>query len=229
MRIAWWDYPVVVDLSGLTIRAGAKAYLDHDSSARVGEIDSMQIEGGVLKVSGVISSVSPEAKAVVADADNGYSWQASIGATALRTDFVDKGETVKVNGREIVGPVKVIRKASLTEVSFVGNGADDSTAARIAANAAPKGDSDMDFTSWLKDRGIEAAGLAEAQRAELQAEYDAELRPPMPPTPAPRRPRPTLPPRRPRPTPTSRSRLTAWPRFAPTPPRRRSGSSPSRN
>src|SRR5690606_35978478 len=47
-----------------------------------------------------------------------------------------EGKTVTVNGREFAGPVNVARRSNLSEVSFVGNGADDQTSASIAAGAA---------------------------------------------------------------------------------------------
>jgi len=136
MAVGGWRFPVVVDLNGLTVRGGAKVYLDHDRSARVGHIEGLQVENGALRVSGVISSTSVAAKEVVADADNGYPWQASIGATVVDAEFVGEGKTVKVNGREVAGPVNVARRAVLSEVSFVGSGADDQTRASIAAGAA---------------------------------------------------------------------------------------------
>jgi len=136
MAVAGWRFPVVVDLNGLTVRGGAKVYLDHDRAARVGHIEGLQVEHGALRVSGVISSTSVAAKEVVADADNGYPWQASIGATVVDAEFVGEGKTVNVNGREVAGPVNVARRAVLSEVSFVGSGADDHTSASIAAGSA---------------------------------------------------------------------------------------------
>ena len=136
MAVAGWRFPVIVDLTGLTVRGGAKVYLEHSRTARVGHLDGIQVEHGALRVSGVISSTSQAAREVVADADNGYPWQASIGATVQDAEFVREGQTVTVNGREFAGPLNVARRAALTEVSFVGSGADDQTSASIAAKAA---------------------------------------------------------------------------------------------
>jgi hypothetical protein len=144
MVIAGWRFPVVVDLNGLAVRGGAKVYLDHDRTARVGHIDSLKTENGALQVSGLISSTSPSAREVTADADNGYPWQASIGASVADVEFVREGQTVNVNGREVAGPVNVARKSALVEVSFVGSGADDQTSAAIAAARAAKEKGTMD-------------------------------------------------------------------------------------
>jgi hypothetical protein len=144
MVISGWRFPVVVDLNGLAVRGGAKVYLEHDRTARVGHIDGLQTQNGALRVAGVISSTSQAAREVTADADNGYPWQASIGASVADVEFVREGQTVNVNGREVTGPVNVARKSALVEVSFVGSGADDQTSAAIAAARAAKERKTMD-------------------------------------------------------------------------------------
>ncbi len=156
--IAGWRFPVVVDLTGLTVRGGAKVYLDHDRAARVGHIDGIQVEHGGLRVSGVISSTTQAAREVAADADNGYPWQASIGASVREVEFVGEGKMVTVNGREFAGPVNVARRSALQEVSFVGNGADDQTSASIAAEAAKETEA-MDGSDKTKtvDGGVAGA------------------------------------------------------------------------
>jgi len=161
LAIAGWRFPVVVDLTGLTVRGGAKVYLDHDRGARVGHIDGIQVEHGGLRVSGVISSTTQAAREVVADADNGYPWQASIGAGVREVEFVAEGKTVTVNGREFAGPVNVARRAALQEVSFVGNGADDATSASIAAGIAGEKEN-MDGSDKTKTVDGSVAGGATA-------------------------------------------------------------------
>ena len=158
MAVGGWRFPVVVDLNGLTVRGGAKVYLDHDRAARVGHIEGLQVENGALRVSGMISSTSQAAREVVADADNGYPWQASIGATVIDAEFVGEGKTVNVNGREVAGPVNVARRAILSEVSFVGSGADDQTRASIAAGAAKE---NVAMETTQKTEGVETKTGAE--------------------------------------------------------------------
>jgi hypothetical protein len=176
MRVGFWRHPIVLDLAGLTLRAGAKIYLDHDRSARVGHVDAVENNGERLTVRGVVSSTSAAAQEVCADADNGYPWQASVGATVDAVDFIAEGSSVKVNGREIQGPANVARKSSLAEVSFVGNGADEHTSATIAATrAANQGDITMTFEQWLKAKGFEdSSKLSEAQHSALEAMWKAE-------------------------------------------------------
>jgi hypothetical protein len=180
LAIAGWRFPVVVDLTGLTVRGGAKVYLDHDRSARVGHIDGMQVEHGGLRVSGVISSTTQAAREVVADADNGYPWQASIGAGVREVEFVGEGKMVTVNGREFAGPVNVARRAALQEVSFVGNGADDQTSASIAAGiAGEKGIMDGSDKTKTVDGGVAGGAAAAGEGAKepvVQAPAGAALK-----------------------------------------------------
>ncbi|MBN2584865.1 MAG: hypothetical protein JXL80_17505 [Planctomycetes bacterium] len=157
LMLAGWRFPVVVDLDGLTVRGGAKVYLDHNRSSRVGHLEAANTISGRLQVTGVVSSTSAAAHEVVADADNGYPWQASIGASVQQVEFVSEGKSVTVNGREFAGPLNVARRSSLSEVSFVGNGADDQTSANIAAGGtgAAKEATHMDTVTNEKVEKVE--------------------------------------------------------------------------
>jgi len=76
------------------------------------------------------------AKEIVVSARNGFPWQASIGAAVEEFEFVKDKQKAIVNGREIIGPINVIRRATLGEISFVDLGADGQTSARVAASAS---------------------------------------------------------------------------------------------
>lgn len=79
---------------------------------------------------------TPPAQEVIATSENGFPWQASLGANADKVVFIPEGKTANANSREFKGPVYIARKSTLGEVSFVALGADDDTEARIAANQA---------------------------------------------------------------------------------------------
>ncbi|MBS3800900.1 MAG: hypothetical protein KGY40_07950 [Thioalkalivibrio sp.] len=82
-RISGWGGPVAVDLAGLTIaRQNAPIRLSHGT--RVGHADRISIEGGALAATGEISCTGPAAPELVADARNGFPWQASVGTTVER-------------------------------------------------------------------------------------------------------------------------------------------------
>ncbi|MBI1373651.1 MAG: hypothetical protein GC159_13055 [Phycisphaera sp.] len=134
MRIAGWRYPVVVDLAGMNIPSQARPIrFSHDPSSGVGHTDSIRVESGTLVATGLISRDTPAAREVVVSSKNGFPWQASIGSTVEEFEFVRDNQKVMVNGREYVGPVNVVRKSTLGEISFVDLGADGQTSISVAA------------------------------------------------------------------------------------------------
>ena len=136
MRIAAWRYPVVIDLAGLAIPAQSRPIrFSHDASAGVGHTDSIRIDSGQLVATGLISRDTAAAREVVVSSKNGFPWQASVGASVDEFEFVKEKQTVIVNGRELAGPLNVVRKSTLSEISFVDLGADSLTSATVAAAA----------------------------------------------------------------------------------------------
>lgn len=174
MRVGY-GWPVVVDLAGMKVPGQRRPILrDHDAGRIVGHTEEIAVtEGGQkLKVSGVISGIGADSQEVVGLAGNGFPWQASIGASVERMEFVDRGEKVTVNGRSVTGPVYVARATTLGEVSFVAMGADANTSATVAASGGEGGD--MGFEAWLKAKGFDPAALTDQQTKFLRAAYDAE-------------------------------------------------------
>ncbi len=136
MRIEGFPHPVVVDLEGLAIdRQDIPVRLDHSSRQGVGHTQRVVVENGSLIAEGLVSRDTSWARDVIRSGQNGFPWQASIGAAVIDAQFIPNGQNVTVNGRTFDGPIHVVRKATLKEISFVDNGADSSTSARIAANS----------------------------------------------------------------------------------------------
>jgi hypothetical protein len=137
MRIAGWRYPVIVDLAGLAIPTQNRPIrFGHDAGSGVGHSDAIRVEGGQIIATGVVSRDTSAAKEIVVSSKNGFPWQASIGASVEEFEFVKETQKAIVNGRTFDGPVNVVRKATLGEISFVDLGADGNTSA-LVANAAP--------------------------------------------------------------------------------------------
>jgi hypothetical protein len=144
MRLGGWPYPVVVDLAGMRVTRKSRPILkDHDRASIVGHTDDIMVGDSLLEVAGVISGVGNTAQEVIATSENGFPWQASLGANADKVVFIPEGKSATANSREFKGPVYIARKSTLGEVSFVALGADDNTEARIAAGQA-EGDDDLD-------------------------------------------------------------------------------------
>ena len=138
MRIVGFPHPVVVDLEGLAIeRQDIPVRLDHNPRQGVGHTQRVVIENGQVIAEGFVSRDTSWARDVAKSGVNGFPWQASIGAAVVDAEFIPNGQHVTVNGRTFDGPLHVVRKAILKEISFVDSGADTATSARIAAADEP--------------------------------------------------------------------------------------------
>ncbi|MCG3181851.1 MAG: hypothetical protein BIFFINMI_04286 [Phycisphaerae bacterium] len=136
MRVSGWRYPVIIDLAGLAIPSQSRPIrFGHDAAAGVGHTDAIRVAEGRLVATGLVSRDTAAAREVVASAKNGFPWQASVGANVDQFEFVKDGQSVIVNGRNFSGPVNVVRRATLGEISFVDLGADGNTSASVAAGA----------------------------------------------------------------------------------------------
>lgn len=175
MRVGF-GWPVVVDLAGMSIVGESTPILkDHDPTKIVGHTDSIDKSVKRLKLTGVVSGVGESAQEVTALGANGFPWQASIGAGIEQMEFVDKGESVNVNGRAITGPVYVARKSTLRETSFVAIGADAGTSGRIAAQPTErKIDMNPELKAYIESLDFDPSTLSESQIAKLKAQFEAK-------------------------------------------------------
>lgn len=176
MQLDGWFSPVVIDLAGLKLRPGAIPVLkNHDMDQIVGHADRNEITQQRLKLSGVISGAGDAAREVVESSRNGFPWRASVRARAHSTEYVREGTLAKANGKTFQGPINIVRKSELAEVSFVPVAADAATAAEVAAQARePEGGKAMTFEEWLKAKGFE--DVSEEQTETLKAAYEAEMK-----------------------------------------------------
>lgn len=175
MRIAGWRYPVIVDLAGLAIPSQSRPIrFGHDMASGVGHTDAIKIEDGMLVATGLVSRDTGAAREIVVSARNGFPWQASIGSTVEEFEFVKENQKVIVNGREFAGPLNVVRKATLGEISFVDLGADGATSASVAAVA-----SGLTKENSAMDNPLETAPETQAtEPTEVQAAAPPVVSPP---------------------------------------------------
>jgi phage head maturation protease len=186
MRIAGSREPVVVDLAGMAIPSQSRPIrLQHDAAAGVGHTDSVKVTAGVdglpqLIATGIISRNTPAAEDVVSSSKNGFPWQASIGANIENQEFIPAGKTGKANGRSFAGPVNIVRKSTLGEISFVDLGADTNTSARVAAQfvehdlvAAAIAASRADAVREIRFREVSREAAAATRRAVSGIRADA--------------------------------------------------------
>ena len=182
MRIAGWRVPVILDLAGLAIPSQARPIrFGHDPLSGVGHTDAIRVEQGQLVATGVVSRDTSAAREVVVSSKNGFPWQASGGPSGEEVEVVKGGQQAAVNGRQYSGPLNIIRKATLGEISFVDLGADGATSASVAASGTPtSGDMIMDEISTATpapapatpEPSVAASAVAEEIRAQAAAETE---------------------------------------------------------
>lgn len=185
MRPGGWyrQDPIIVDIAGMDIpRQAIPVDMNHD--VIVGHTDSVEKTSGQmrLKASGVLSGfdateqtpTATAAREIARLAANKFPWQSSIDASISKLEFVEAGQSVKVNGQVSNGPVYVARKSELRRISFVANGADGNTNASIAASNLQR--MNMELSAWISAQGFDPATISDAQRASLTRMYEAEVK-----------------------------------------------------
>jgi phage major head subunit gpT-like protein len=188
LPVEGFPYPVICDLAGLETPTQIPILIDHTKSveATLGLTDAILNDGQTLSLTGPVTGVSVTAKQVIAQADGGHTWQASIGASVIESEDIAPGQSVSVNGQTFVGPVIVARRSVLRETSVLPMGADSTTSVNLAARAAAnlKGASMPTFEEWLASLNIDPAGLSPEDMAAMQLAYDAKQAPPVAAAPA---------------------------------------------
>jgi hypothetical protein len=129
----WWG-KIICDLDGIQVPNQHRPVLrQHDHEQIVGHTTGVKIDKDGVQIEGVLSGQAEHVAKVAEPAKNGFQWQLSIGADPIRTEFLESGQTVTVNGREVTGPITISRETRLGEISFVPLGADGDTSAVVSA------------------------------------------------------------------------------------------------
>lgn len=133
-RQAWDVRDMAVDLSGMEISSQIPLLLSHMNwpDARLGVVTAVH-DGKQLTVQGGIDLSDEQGRAIV-DKGRKYDWQLSMGADVIEAVAVPEGEERTANGRTFKGPILMVTKSRLREVSVVAVGADADTHLRIAAS-----------------------------------------------------------------------------------------------
>ena len=154
MRLPGWKYPVVVDLTGMTIPETVPLLADHNNStaSRVGMISATVVDNQLM-ISGEIVGESEPAAGIVDQGKAGADWQLSIGAEVHEAELIKSKATV--NGTEFEGPFYHVKTSTLREVSVVAVGADATTKMKVSAAFKLSGDIEMINETEAK---VEAAG-----------------------------------------------------------------------
>lgn len=166
-----WSGPVVTDLSGVAIQSETlPVHRDHDTTKPVGHTTSI-LKGSELVAEGVFSVTSQDAIEVIESGKSGFPWKCSVGLHILEYDTIGEGQSITVNGRDFAGPLLIVTRSSLEEISFVTVPGDSEATAEVLAQKA-KGELSMPtFEEWVSSLGLDPAGLSEELKSVLMSQY----------------------------------------------------------
>lgn len=179
MTVEGFYHPVIVDLAGAELADPMTALMGHDDSISgiVGQGTATKNDAGIF-ATGTVMADDANAQKLVSLSKNGFKWQASIGASVKRREFLEAGKTAKVNGRDVAGPLIIARESLVHEISFVRRGADSNTSAAVAASHSDRKVTDMDpkFAMWLEAKSLNPADVAAnaSLKNYLEVQFKAE-------------------------------------------------------
>lgn len=165
---------LVINIAGLRFKDVVPFIADHDPSLRIGH-GKITVANNKIAFDGDISSTSETAKQFIADSKNGFPFEASVGVKSQSTRYIPEKQKVNVNGAELVGPLVVIEKGLLREVSGLTLGADDetsSTALSAFKGAKPKMKTLLSYA--LEEYGFDQEGfeeLSDKAKAKIEADF----------------------------------------------------------
>lgn len=171
-----WNGPVVADLAGMEIETPLPVHLDHDQSSPVGHVDSVDVSNNELTAAGVFSIDDENTRKLIASSKAGFPWKSSVGLKMKDYVTIQAGEKISANGREFEGPLLLVTKSILKEISFVTVPGDSESSATVLAKL---GEAKMPtFEEWVASLGFDPATLSEEAKAVLTKQYGEQLEEP---------------------------------------------------
>lgn len=140
-----WPVPVVFDIAGLEDKPQIVPIIrDHDQGKKCGQTTRVYYDNGEIAAEGELLNygIDEAADKVAELAKRGAKLQASVATGIINpedVEYIDEGREVQVNGKSFVGPIEIVRKWKLKEISIVTVGADDEGTSVTIANAARGG------------------------------------------------------------------------------------------
>lgn len=172
IRQAGFEYPVVVAVSGVEFAPNMVHVVSHETDkirCVIGPIERSEKTEAEITTEGPVLNDSPEVARVVAMADKGHQWQASIGADPLQATRYERGQSFEANGRSYEGPLILITKCRLREVSVVATGADFQAVAIIANRIRGQV---MTFEEYVVSLGLDPTTLSDEAKAALMVAFE---------------------------------------------------------
>ncbi len=153
---------------------GQVPYVDsHDRFTvdnQLGSVREMRVEGNSL-IGRVYYAEDDKSDRAYRLALGGHLTDNSIGAQALEVVYLDEGESGKFSGREYQGPVKVITRSRMIEVSAVAVGADPNAKNRAADFKQPEENkTEVEETKRMSEENKEATVETPVEAVERSVE-----------------------------------------------------------
>ncbi len=167
---------MIVDLSEIRFKDKTPMLYMHNPEEHNG-FGQLSVVDNQLHVNGSLLE-NDNGKKIADDADKGFPWQLSARVNAEYLDEIKNGSKAKVNGQDIEGPILIMRKPSVTEVSFTPLGVDTNTSVVMLSET---GEPANDLTPYIKSETKQELSMTpeeiaamQTENARLKAERDAE-------------------------------------------------------
>jgi phage head maturation protease len=167
-----YSHPVVVDLSGMVLGENTPLLMNHENNVKalIGKVEPY-IKDNQLFYNAEITSKTYDAENIVSQGKAGVVWQVSIGASVVKSNFIEEDEIREVNGRKFKGPFVHVLKSELREISVVAVGADKNSTMQITANLNLKGG----IMPEIKQEVVQNEVKAESAPKEVVAEAKVDV------------------------------------------------------
>jgi phage head maturation protease len=173
-----WDRGLVNEvllMSGLEMPKTRKVVLldSHDrysTRSVIGSFREMDAKGGKL-IGKAYFSQTPEGEGPAQKIREGHLTDFSVGYRVMRKKWIEDGKTTEIDGRTFKGPLQVVTKWSIRELSAVPIGADQGAKARNEGTNIDKSeDTKMDekLRSFLERSGLEKDATEEEAWAYME-------------------------------------------------------------
>lgn len=169
IRQFWSPYEMVIDLSGMSFAPQIPLMDSHNDRLldRLGVVKA-KVVNNKLEIAGEFTNTSDYAKNIIEQGKKA-KWQLSIGANIQQSVMLNEGEKKTVNGKSFTGPIRIITKSLLREVSVVAIGADRDTEMSIAASFSLfDGITSKGETTMPEDITLNGAPAPQAEQTQTQ-------------------------------------------------------------
>ena len=161
--ISSWFGGFVIDIAGMQSKPKVPILREHERDRIVGWSEETRKEKDGLYFSGTFSSSTPDAKEVLALADEGFPWQTSVGIKPLQIKILkNANEAMEVNGKRYNGPLEIWTKTLVGETSMVSWGADNDTGMSLLSEG--KGESVVVDIENNSPEGVNSMNLEELKQ-----------------------------------------------------------------